>query len=393
MHGRGDAVRRVDDRRARAAPRSPRRRRSRPVPRGRGRRGCCGRSACGRRRARRSARAPSRRSRPRARPRRSSRGATRGERVRPCRQGIASAAAAAQRDVSASRIPTSTTTPPDDLHRDERLPEPHPRDHRRGDGLERRDDPDRRRRQVLAAPRSRARTARSCRARCPRARARRPAPCRGRAAARPDCAARRSGSSTTGSDDRPGERGEAEPEADDRDRVAPADEPLAHEVVDRERDGREQARPTTPIAVEREPVPDLRHEREAAEHEREGGPDAPAHRLVPGEPCPQRDQHRRRELEEQPDPDRQPVDRDEVEPLHEREADDAVEREPAELAARPDPEPPRGERARARARGRRSRRSTAARSSAASRCRSPSSASFETAPLTANSVAAAIVIA
>ena len=44
----------------------------------------------------------------------------------------------------------------------------------------------------------------------------------------------------------------------------------------------------------------------------------------------------RGELEQQADPDRQPVDRDEVEPLHEREADDAVEREPAELAARPD---------------------------------------------------------
>ena len=50
-----------------------------------------------------------------------------------------------------------------------------------------------------------------------------------------------------------------------------------------------------------------------------------------------------RELEEQADPDRQPVDRDEVEPLHEGEADDAVEREPAELTARPDPEAPRRE--------------------------------------------------
>ena len=47
----------------------------------------------------------------------------------------------------------------------------------------------------------------------------------------------------------------------------------------------------------------------------------------------------RAELEEQADPDRQPLDRDEVEPLHDREADDPVEREPAELAARPDPQP------------------------------------------------------
>ena len=64
---------------------------------------------------------------------------------------------------------------------------------------------------------------------------------------------------------------------------------------------------------------------------------------MPDEPRPQRDQHRRRELEQEADPDRQPVDRDEVEPLDEREADDAVDREPAELAAGPDPEPPRGE--------------------------------------------------
>ena len=64
---------------------------------------------------------------------------------------------------------------PDDLHRDERLAEPDPGDDGRGDGLERGDDPDRRRRQVLQRARSRARRARSCRARSPRARARRPA--------------------------------------------------------------------------------------------------------------------------------------------------------------------------------------------------------------------------
>jgi hypothetical protein len=87
------------------------------------------------------------------------------------------------------------------------------------------------------------------------------------------------------------------------------------------------------------PRPDLRHEREPDDDEREGGPGAAAHRLVPDEPRPQGDQHRRRELEQQPDPDREPVDSDEVQPLHEREADDAVEREPRGLPPRLDPQP------------------------------------------------------
>ena len=71
-----DAVRGEDDRRAGGHLLLARRRRSRRAPRARGRRGCCGRSACGRRRARRSARAPARPSRRRARRRRSSRAAS-----------------------------------------------------------------------------------------------------------------------------------------------------------------------------------------------------------------------------------------------------------------------------------------------------------------------------
>ena len=86
-------------------------------------------------------------------------------------------------------------------------------------------------------------------------------------------------------------------------------------------------------------MPDLRDEGQAADHETERRPHAAPHRLVPGEPDPERDQHRGAELEEQADPDRQALDRDEVEPLHDREADDPVEREPSQLAARPDPQP------------------------------------------------------
>ena len=48
---------------------------------------------------------------------------------------------------------------------------------------------------------------------------------------------------------------------------------------------------------------------------------------MPGEARPERDEHRRGELEQEPDADRQPVNRNEIEPLHEREAADAVEDE------------------------------------------------------------------
>jgi hypothetical protein len=48
---------------------------------------------------------------------------------------------------------------------------------------------------------------------------------------------------------------------------------------------------------------------------------------VPEEPRPQRHEERREVLEEERDPDREPVDRDEVEPLHEREPADAEDDE------------------------------------------------------------------
>jgi hypothetical protein len=60
---------------------------------------------------------------------------------------------------------------------------------------------------------------------------------------------------------------------------------------------------------------------------------------VPDEPRPQRDEHRRGELEEEADPDREALDRDEIEPLDEREPDDPVEDEQRDLVP-PDPQTP-----------------------------------------------------
>ena len=57
----------------------------------------------------------------------------------------------------------------------------------------------------------------------------------------------------------------------------------------------------------------------AAEGERQRQPDPPPHRLMEDIARPKRDEERGEVLDEQRDPDREPVDRQEVEPLHERE--------------------------------------------------------------------------
>ena len=126
--------------------------------------------------------------------------------------------------------------------------------------------------------------------------------------------------------------------------------------------------------------------------EPEGGPHASPHRLVPREPDPERDQQGCAELEEQPDAHRQPRDRDEVEPLHDGEADDPVERQPAELAARPEPEALRCEKSKSDHQPEEASRrpKLGQRSVPMSLASSPI---FATAPLTANIVAATIVIA
>ena len=77
--------------------------------------------------------------------------------------------------------------------------------------------------------------------------------------------------------------------------------------------------------------PQLDDEREPGEAERDGDPDPPPDVLLVDEPREERDEERGRELDEERDPDRQVLDRDEVEPLHERDADQAEGDEEEEL--------------------------------------------------------------
>ena len=145
---------------------------------------------------------------------------------------------AGQRAVSASTIPTRTTTPPRICTATRLSPSQAQATTAAATGSKWR----RCRlssREGAAAPRSRARTARSF----PVSRSRPPVPtrgrCRHRAAARHRCSAPRTESSTTAA--RPPTRAtRSQSETDDRDRVSTDDEPLAHQVVDRQRDRRQQ---------------------------------------------------------------------------------------------------------------------------------------------------------
>ena len=87
-----------------------------------------------------------------------------------------------------------------------------------------------------------------------------------------------------------------------------------------------------PDAVERESLPDLDDQREPGEGEAERQPDASPHALVQDVPRPERDEQRREVLDQQRDAHRQPVDREEIEPLHERDAGDAEDGEEQELS-------------------------------------------------------------
>ncbi len=75
--------------------------------------------------------------------------------------------------------------------------------------------------------------------------------------------------------------------------------------------------------AERDPRPELDDEREPLQTHRDRYPDAPADVLLVDEPREQRDEEWRRELDEKRDADREVVDRHEVEPLHECDADEA----------------------------------------------------------------------
>ena len=79
-------------------------------------------------------------------------------------------------------------------------------------------------------------------------------------------------------------------------------------------------------------MPDLDDQGQAREREGERRPDAPADGFVEDEPSPERDEDRRDVLNQQRDPDVEPVDREEVRPLDNGEAD--AERRSAAAARR-----------------------------------------------------------
>ena len=165
---------------------------------------------------------------------------------------------------------------------------------------------------------------------------------------------------------------------------------LAGQEVNRERHRGEERRRDAD-RVEPHVLPHLRDQREPRQREREGRPHAASDRLVPYEPRPERDEHRRGELEEEGDPDRKPLDRDEVEPLDEREPDDPVEDEQGNLVSGDSQTAGRGERDDAR---------QAEKCAGRAQLGQPQLVisgeeriTFETLPLTANSRAAALAIA
>ena len=78
--------------------------------------------------------------------------------------------------------------------------------------------------------------------------------------------------------------------------------------------------------------PDVDDQREPDEGERQREPDPATDRLLEDVARPEGDEERREILDEERDPDREPVDREEVEPLHEREPADPEEGEERQLA-------------------------------------------------------------
>ena len=94
----------------------------------------------------------------------------------------------------------------------------------------------------------------------------------------------------------------------------------------RERDpGRRQALPA---------AEDVDDQREPGQRQREGDPDSPPHGVVVDEPGPEGDEQRRQVLDQQRDPDRQAVNGEEVEPLHEGKTGDPEHDEIRQFAAR-----------------------------------------------------------
>ncbi len=139
------------------------------------------------------------------------------------------------------------------------------------------------------------------------------------------------------------------------------------------------------------PLPELDHEREPGERQRERHPDPRADVLAAERARPDRDEQRAEVLDQERDADLEPVNREEVEELHERDAEDAEDGEPEQAAAID------AERARVSGRGRRARGRGTAPAQRASVRRSDESpdesATFATEPLRPKSVAALSTIA
>lgn len=96
---------------------------------------------------------------------------------------------------------------------------------------------------------------------------------------------------------------------------------LAREVIGRQRSGCREAGKQAD-AIQGQPVPHLGDDRQPENREHESGPHPGAHRLAPDEPDPEDDQDRSEVLQQQGDPDRQPGDGHEVEPLDQADSDD-----------------------------------------------------------------------
>ena len=94
----------------------------------------------------------------------------------------------------------------------------------------------------------------------------------------------------------------------------------------------------TPTVLNATPGPQLDDEREPRETHGDRDPDAPPYVLLVDEPREERDEERRGELDEERDSDGEVLDRHEVQPLHERDADESEGDEEDELAAT-DPKP------------------------------------------------------
>ena len=85
----------------------------------------------------------------------------------------------------------------------------------------------------------------------------------------------------------------------------------------------EQSEKSDAEPVERDAVPEVDDEREPDEREPERDPEPAAHVLLQHEEGEERDEQRAEVLDQQRDADVEPVDREEVEELHERDAEDA----------------------------------------------------------------------